>query len=461
MNRNSSSLTHFIFATTLAVIALQCSANATQVQDDRPRELAGISFSESFRFKDDLELDIEAKIIPRMLYRLRKASPSTLQRFVDFSKDKTWNDVFENTFDHRFWLFEFNASLQKIEKINLDASDTPDSIKYFYRCHCVATDENGALRRCIVLTRTLPRALRDKSVVDEPIRFSGLLYCRVTQDAKNENQNDPLAVFIADRLSWFPEQTDVASASSVALSRRGFDVGQLDRVGASNGRPLGRSDREAFYQLLTSTTNQPESDSDAQSVAVPLESIISKSGEHIGARVKIQAHCRQCTRVEIQDPDIQQRYGIDHYFQLVLFPNFDQKIVLTEKQNGQLAQVTVDRYPVTVCCARLPENLTPQDVRKSLVSIDGTFFRIWKFQSELNRRSNVTGTISPLIIADQPLLKQPPFWLNDLVTWVLWLGAAMIIGLYFYYRFFAGRSTAKTESVLANLPEKIDISGLD
>jgi hypothetical protein len=460
MNRNNFSLANFIIATTWVATTLHCPANAKQVQDDRPRELAGISFSESFRFQDDRELDLDAKIIPRMLYRLRKSSPSTLKRFLDYSKTKTWNDVFESTIDHRFWLFEFDASLRKIEKIDIDAPNTPDAIKYFYRCQCLATDASGQPRRCIVLARTLPRALRDQTAVDEPIRFSGLLYCRTAQDVKDEGPSDqPLAVFITDRLSWFPKQTKVASDSEVALARRGIDVGQLDRVRASNGRPLGRSDREAFYQLLTSSDKQ--SPRDEQPASIALKSIISKSSEHIGARVTVLAHCRECTRVEIQDPDIQQRYGVDHYFQLILFPNFEQKIVLTEKQNGESTKVTVDRYPVTVCCARLPDSLNPEDVRKSLVSIDGTFFRIWKFQSELNRRSNVTGTISPLIIADQPLLKEPPFWLNDLVTWVLWLGAAMIISLYFYYRFFAGRSGPKTESILATLPEKIDISGLD
>lgn len=458
---NNPTMRHFILVTTIAALALVRPVEPKQVQDDRPRELAGISFSESFGFKDDIELDLSANIIPRMLYRLRKSSPATLQRFSNYSKNKTWNDVVEHTIDHRFWLFQFQASLKSVQRVSLDAPNTPDSIQYFYRCTCVATDDRGAQTNCTVLTRTLPKPLRDKTIIDEPIRFTGLLYCRAIQsDQADQDQpgpNQTTTVFIADRLSWFPDRTEVADANMVALASRGFDVGQLDRIRASNGRALGRTDREAFFQLIATTTKRQTRDQRP----VPLESIISQSSEHIGARVRISAHCRECTRIAIPDPDIQQRYGIDHYFQLMLFPNFEQKIVLTEKQNGEPTQVTVDRYPVTLCCSRLPNGLTPSDVRKSLVSIDGTFFRIWKFQSELTRKSKLTGTISPLIIADQPVLQQPSFWLNEIVSWVFWAAATMIIGLYFYFRFFAGQRPRRTESMLNQLPETIDTSGLD
>ncbi|MDB2687192.1 hypothetical protein N9Y42_08260, partial [Mariniblastus sp.] len=51
-----------------------------QVQDDGPRELSGMSASTSFNTKDDLPLDLQAETAISMLYRLRKASPATLDR---------------------------------------------------------------------------------------------------------------------------------------------------------------------------------------------------------------------------------------------------------------------------------------------------------------------------------------------------------------------------------------------
>jgi hypothetical protein len=266
-------------------------------------------------------------------------------------------------------------------------------------------------------------------------------------------------VFIADRISWYPDTPTVASSNLVSLAAAGFDVGQLDQVRANNGRPLGRRDRDAFYQMIAAANNRQVKLKGP--VRVSLESIISKSNDYIGSRVALLSHCRECTRIEIADPSIQQRYGLDHYYQLMLFPDFDQTIVLTEEKDGQTKQVTIDRYPVTVCCASLPPGLTAQDVRKSLVSIDGTFFRIWKYQSELNQQTNMTGTISPLIIADFPTIEHPPFWLNDLVTWLFWAGGLMVVSLYCYYRLFGGRRASQTESILESLPEKIDLSGME
>ena len=447
------------------VTAIAIPATAMQYQDDSPRELAGISASVSFDTKDDLPLDPQAKTVVNMLYRLQKASPATLDRFAAFSKDVRLTQARDETIDFRFWLFRFSANLTKIQKVPIaDAPPTSDSIDHLYRCTALATDSTGSSIPCTILTRSIPSQLPLETEIDTSIQVTGLLYCRALVSTPVEagpadqptGANQPTLVFIADRLGWFPKKESAADKQMVALASTGFDVAQLDRIKSCNGKALGTKDADAFYQMLTTVGTGHDIPP-----AVPIKSVIAKSTENIGARVELTARCRACTRVKVGDPDKRERYGIDHFYQMFVFPDLDQAIVLTENTPDGPAKAVYKRFPVTICATQLPEGLSPEDVSGSAISIDGTFFRIWKYDAEINQQANTSATISPLIITRDIKVIETASWMNHLVTWVFGGIAALIAFMYAYHRVFSKKQTRPTESILDTLPDQIDVTGLE
>ena len=457
----------------LASILLTTTAAARQVQDDSPRELSGMSASTSFDTKDDLALDPQSETAISMLYRLRKASPATLDRFANYSRDVTLTEAKNDTIDYRFWLFRSAATLKKIEKISIvDAPNTSDSIQHLYRCTALATNASGKPLHCTILTRVVPSQLPLQTEIDEPIEFTGLLYSRAfvgsaakdsattpAEKASPVGQSETL-VFIGDRLAWYPSTEAIADKRMVALSASGFDVSQLDQIKRRNGKPLGGGDSEAFYRMLATVAAEPAEQASLSPV-LPIKTIIAKSGENIGARVAITARCRDCTRVEVTAPDKRERYGINHYYQLVLFPELNQSITLTENTDDGPVKAVYERFPITVCAIKLPKAVYAEDVKGEAISVDGTFFRVWKYDSEINRRAKTSGTISPLIISKDFEIIATPQWLNHLLSWGLGAIAIILAFMYAYHRVFRNRQPRPSESILDNLPDLLDVSGLD
>ena len=459
----------FSLASTLLTTAT--ASTARQARDDSPRELSGMSASTSFNIKDDLPLDTQAETAIAMLYRLKKASPATLDRFAAYTRKVTLTQAQDETIDYRFWLFRFPAKLKKIERVPIvDAPKTSDSIQQLYRCTAEATDASGKPLRCTILTRLVPSELPADTALDEPIDCTGLLYCRalvepVSQGPATENQpiqteSTPTLVFIAERLAWFPKTEAIADKRMVALAASGFDLSQLDQIKRRNGKPLGGGDSEAFYQMLATVAAQP-ADQENRLPAVPIKTVIAKSADNIGARVTMTARCRDCTRVEVTDPDKRQRFGVDHYYQLVLFPNLDQSIVLSENTKDGPVKAVYERFPITVCATKLPADVSAEDVEGEVISVDGTFFRIWKYDSEINQRAKTSGTISPLIISREFKIIVTSQWLHHLLSWGLGFVAVCLAFMYAYHRIFKNKQPRPGESILDSLPDQIDVTGLD
>jgi len=458
----------------ISILMVTTIAAAKQAQDDSPRELSGMSASISFNTKDDLALDLQSETAVSMLYRLRKASPATLDRFANYSRDVSLIEAQKETIDYRFWLFRHSATLKMIEKVPIvDAPNTSDSIQHFYRCTAEATDALGKPLRCTILTRVVPSQLPLQTELNEPIEFTGLLYCRALVSpiasvlaAPPKQPQKKTLVLIADRLAWFPNKTWHAKAESfvdkrmIALAKSGFDVSQLDPIKRRNGKPLGGGDSEAFFQMLATVAAQP-AEQDNGAPVLPIKTIIARSAQNIGARVAITARCRDCTRVEVTDPDKRERYGIKHYYQLVLFPELKQSITLTENTDDGPVKAVYERFPITVCAIKLPTGVSPQDVEGEAVSVDGTFFRVWKYDAEINQRAKTSGTISPLIISQDFEVLVAPQWLSNLANWGLGAIAVGIAFLLAYRRVFGNQQRSSAESILDNLPDQLDVTGLD
>ena len=378
-----------------------CAPAIAQDRDDSPLALSGYSLSQAFEIPDDGELQTFDKTIERLLYRLMKSSPRTRQRASEFAAEITWDQLLEHPEEYRFWMCQRTATLKSIQSVEIPDAISEAAIRSYWAAYAVAAGPDGTEIPIVVLTRKISQRLPRDTTLSEPIQFSGLLYRRVLPPAVDPplSPDSKWLVFVADRVAWLPQATTLANASQIRLAAQGFDISLLDQVKAQNGRRLTETDSEAFFQMMVAVDRAHRRGS-APPEAISLTELLRTSSEQIGNYTQLTAVCRTCTPTEIPDPDVRERLGIDRYYQLMLFPNLDQKVSVTEGEE----QVTYDRYPVTICCTGLPEGMEPADLERKTISVGGHFYRIWKYDSEIAQQADLSGTVSPLILAGPPQL---------------------------------------------------------
>ena len=112
-------------------------------------------------------------------------------------------------------------------------------------------------------------------------------------------------------------------------------------------------------------------------------------------------------KLKVDDPDIQTRYGIDHYYQLHIFVPFDEVRIATG-ESGKEAPVIRNRFPVTCCATELPPGLEPgQDINVN-VRFTGFNYKLWAYQSGLVSADNPKHRQpSPMFIGVAPEVYEP------------------------------------------------------
>ncbi|MCP4778957.1 MAG: hypothetical protein GY880_32480, partial [Planctomycetaceae bacterium] len=84
------------------------------------------------------------------------------------------------------------------------------------------------------------------------------------------------------------------------------------------------------------------------------------------------------------------------------------------------------------------------------------------YQSARTDLVESAGQLSPLVIAKQPVLVETGIDVLDRGLLFFVLGTmALVIFLISYFRFVDRNQKPPLENILENLPEKIDISGID
>lgn len=438
----------------LALTVAPCSA---QLRDGSARELSGISESEAFEVKDDLEVDHRSEMVRRVLYRARKTSPQSRNQFCQQSADVAWKAIYDDTFKYRFWMFRREAKIQRVVATKFRNSPESAEIQQFYVAYGYVQDGDEKIG-CRIITRKFPEKLKTGAAFDEPVSFEGFLYCRAKDDTADSK---PELVFIADHVAWHPDDPENrANSSDVALASLGYDVAQLDNLEPVNFKGLTKLDTEPFFGMIAAIKNATGdlalSRQPIRRVSLP--TLLRNSKENFGSAIQLTAVCRSCTLTQVPYPDVQNRMGVKQYYQLILFPRLSETVVISEGEN----QVKFDQYPVTVCCTELPEGMTPKDMEKRRVSVDGFFYRLWKFDTELTDNSKISGAISPIIIARSPV----PLESNtaDLNRYVLIFVLSIIGGigaLLIYLRVTDKRDKTHAQQMMESLPDKIDVEALN
>jgi len=272
---------------------------------------------------------------------------------------------------------------------------------------------------------------------------------------ESDDPQRPTPVFVATRVAWHPD---------TPLGNLGMDVGLLDEV--DQRRQLTTRDRECFYQMLSAVgraepghllrraKEQLRGTGQEGYSVVPL---FNDAENQRGRLVCLRGITRRVVRIPVGDPDVVERFGIDHYYEMALYTEDSQE------------------NPLWFCLRDLPEGMPTGDGPRYAeeVQVAGFFMKTWAYRSqetqdEADGAKRPRVRLAPLLIGRRPIWypEQPPernttaaaiagglFVLALLGIW---------IGLWHYSRSdrkFHERTIAKTHALDAGL--SLDEIGLD
>ncbi len=438
---------------------------------ESPAALSGFESSEVFDVQDDQPWNQYQPIVSRLLYRVCQVSESSLRRFANYNAGIQPADIRTTPRDFRLRVFALRGRVKRIVDIRSDANDAALPFEGLTLSRLITDDQTELL----VLTPILRDSTRPPAIparwprntdIDQLVNLHGFFLALVDwggdadQRAAMGLSNDQAPVLVAPRLAWLPDHSSAAipvGDSQLLLARHGVDVGRLEALRNSTSPTIGVEDTASFYQLLSAS---PEISRDE----LPRESIdfkdcLQNSHQHHGDALTVSGHVRRITRLAIKDDSIQRRYGLDHYFQLdLLVPLDNQRIVIRPPQRALDDQdmiVHENRYPVSVCVAKLP--CSPAEMEHRQVFVEGFFFKIWNYESELTQRQNSRlKQRSPLVIGLTPTrVSPPPDYLSLAIGAV---GLAMLAGLLWLLWFLDFRQPAAHDRRKSDLPDSIEIT---
>ena len=86
-----------------------------------------------------------------------------------------------------------------------------------------------------------------------------------------------------------------------------------------------------------------------------LATLLNRPAAARGRLMEIRGTARRVQRIEVTDPNLCQRLGIDHYYQIDVFiPLGDQIVRLGDGEPGRESPTFVHNFPVIVCTPNLP-----------------------------------------------------------------------------------------------------------
>ena len=280
-------------------------------------------------------------------------------------------------------------------------------IPRYYRCRIVRSDGQPA----VVFARFVPEAwleapgpqqagdTHEGVPAEEPVNYRASargLFLKLGSD----DPRQPLPIFVAARVAWHPD---------TPLGILGMDVGLFDEV--DQRRPLTANDRECFYQMLNAVGHaEPgallrRAERQLREIGRQRYSVVplfnDPENQH-GRLVALRGVTRRLVRIPVGDPDIVERFGIDHYYEMALY---------TEESSTAVGGPA----PLVFCLRDLPEGMPtgdgPDYAEEVLVA--GFFMKTWAYRSQeadAMGEGPKAAQLAPLLIGRRPIWypRQPP-----------------------------------------------------
>lgn len=353
----------------------------------------------------------------------------------------------------RFDAFHVFGRLLSFEKTTLEESVAfRYRISEYYTCKLVLDDGRNVTLFCEKIPRALlkPDALKNpprvgiyalfmkKGPTEENVRLSST---SVDDTAPRELASMYL---LGSRLAWYPD---------TILGNAGMDYGLFDDLdreelpedalrSAAVDTRLTLRNRECFYQLLAAANRfsdekfqQIISDirknaPDSYFEQIPASSQEIKSGQKAprfssviplfqqparerGNFFLVRGVARRILPIRVEDEDIQNRFGIQHYYEIFLFPD------------------ETPESPIVVIVPELPPDVAPGNDMGYYVelSVPAFFFNTWSYQKGTNEEGKPLRRLAPLLIGGVPSRTISTVYTPD-------LGHFYVLGLFVFGMLF-------------------------
>jgi hypothetical protein len=397
-----------------------------------PRELLAvfdppIDESQLRSFVDGQPLSgADEETLTRILYRLPSFSLEQIQRWEH--ADPNWEQLVEEPDLFRVEIFRAWGRVRKIARVGVIPEIAERlQFEHYYR---VTIDLADSPYRAIVCTQNIPnawiRAQKENRELNERAGFSGLfLKVGAEQEGKTE------LVFAARRVAWYPDREDASrgvTGGDVLLGNLQMDVGLLELV--KDRTPIGPSDREGFYQLLSALGHTTLKKLDQQAAQThDIAAMLLRPDTQRGKLMSIRGNARRILEIRVDDPDIRERFGITHYYELAVFVPLEKRIEISVGE-GEPPKRFDSSYPMIFCVRNLPEGMpSGSDIREPVtVRIPAYYFKLYSYRSQyMSSGSQGVRQLSPLLIGLEPEWIVPEQQTNPWLS--ILLGALFIVAV--------------------------------
>ena len=239
--------------------------------------------------------------------------------------------------------------------------------------------------------------------------------------------------FVAHRVAWHPKQSQAilpVSSGQIALAQRGFDLGLLDHL--TDKSRLKATERECFYAMLAAVNRENLSFPQPNPQATDVADLLQHPEQLRGNRFLVQGTGRRAIRIKVDDPDIQSRFDIDHYYEIEVFVDSAVQIKLVDGDQSR----QFNRYPVVVCSRLLPDNMPVGDDIRVPLQVTGYFLKYWAYRTSESSGDSYDPTpnqFSPMLIGNGIHVIEPTKNTTSALSWLLGgLFACSILGIAAY-----------------------------
>jgi hypothetical protein len=368
----------------------------------------------------------ERSTLIRLLNRIPLFSREQLQKWQSWDVD--WNTIASHPQLFRGAFCELRGHVTSI-----GVEEVPEVLQDqfpFRRYYLLQIELEQSADRWQVFVRTLPKTWRERLSEqhswNEQVVLSGMFLKLAEPPASGRT-----FVFVADRPAWFPDERSEwvdANNDLQTLARYGVDIGQfLEMIDRQRWRP---EEREPFYQTLQAVSQIPSNVLSSNARQAEIAELLLEPQSSRGQFFTIRGQARRAVRVEVENEEMRQKYGVDHFFEVDVFVDSEQLIVVPvpEDPTGE-SNKKFSRYPVVLCVRALPAGMPTGESIHETVSVTGVYAKQWGYHTEYMEQG-VADTnrlqISPLLIANT-LAWQPYVPTQD--PWGTWLAGGLFLTL--------------------------------
>ena len=406
----------------------------------RPREIlaeVGINSDQLQKIRhteSPLEEAATRTLILQLLFRLNSIPQRNLEYWSEKNgrnPDRPWEK--SSALGNSFFL---TGEAKVIDAIVLDERDQLKfEKKSVYRCQ-ISLPTSAGSQPAILFTSSVPKQLP----LGEPINADCSAYTLFV--GLDDATGNPM--FIATRLAWHPD---------TLLGDLKMDVSLLENI--ENSKPLRGEEFEAFYQMLAAAKrtaagelsrhayNQllhetklntqaltklenpatPLSESDLRqkrlletqleymrkNASHPFVPLVERPDRFNGELIMLRGTAYRIVKVRINEPEIRQRFDIDHYYQIDMRVNLEHKVklVTSRTEEGETEEMRdekiVTQHPATFCALSLPPGMPTGDNLLEPIRVAGFYFKNWQYQTAQMRGDQAAERVAPMLIGRQPV----------------------------------------------------------